>query len=35
LARIAASGSLLIARIFFAPLQPAMCWVAPLMPQAM
>ena len=26
---------MLIARIFFAPLQPAMCCVAPLMPQAM
>ena len=29
------SASELIARIFFAPLQPAMCCVAPLMPQAM
>ena len=27
---IGASGSVLIARIRFAPLQPAMCWVAPL-----
>ncbi|MGP0104628.1 hypothetical protein [Rhodoblastus sp.] len=35
LARIGASGSSLIARILFAPLQPAMCWVAPLIPQAM
>ena len=32
---IGASASELMARIFFAPLQPAMCWVAPLMPQAM
>jgi hypothetical protein len=33
--RIGASTSELIARIFFAPLQPAMCCVAPLMPHAM
>ena len=32
---IGASGSLLIARIRFADLQPTMCWIAPLMPQAM
>ena len=32
---IGASGSLLIARIRFAALQPTMCWIAPLMPQAM
>ena len=35
LARIGASGSVFTARILFAPLQPAMCWVAPLTPQAM
>lgn len=34
-ARIGASGSLLITSRRFAPRQPTMCWVAPLMPQAM
>jgi hypothetical protein len=32
---IGASASALIASSFFAPLQPAMCCVAPLMPQGM
>src|SRR6185503_16824695 len=34
-AMIGDSGSALIARIRFAALQPTMCWIAPLMPQAM
>ena len=34
LAKIGASASSLIARIFLAPFAPAMCWVALLMPQA-
>ena len=32
---IGASGSVLIARIALAALQPTMCWIAPLIPQAM
>jgi hypothetical protein len=28
------AGSVLIATIVFAPWQPAMCWIAPLIPQA-
>jgi len=32
---IGASRSVLMARIRFAPLAPAMCWVAPETPQGM
>jgi len=32
---IGASASVLIARIRFAARAPTMCWIAPLMPQAM
>jgi len=32
---IGESGSVLMARIRFAALQPTMCWIAPLMPHAM
>ena len=35
LVTIGASGSVLIARMAFALLQPAQCWMAPLMPQGM
>jgi hypothetical protein len=34
-AMIGDSASVLIARIRFADLQPTMCWIAPLIPQAM
>src|SRR5262245_24871178 len=34
-ATIGAFWSLLITRILFAPLQPTMCWIAPLTPHAM
>ena len=32
--RMGAPGSVLMATMCFAPAQPAMCWMAPLMPQA-
>ena len=35
LVTIGASGSVLIARIALALLQPAQCWMAPLMPHGM
>ena len=35
LVTIGASGSVLIARMFLALLQPAQCWIAPLMPHGM
>jgi hypothetical protein len=33
--KIGASGSLLMAMMFFEPFMPTMCWVAPEMPAAM
>jgi len=33
--KIGACGSLLMATIFWAPLMPTVCCIAPLMPQAM
>ena len=33
--RVGASGSVLMARMFFAEEQPAQCWMAPLIPQGM
>jgi len=33
--KIGASGSLLMATMFFEPFMPTMCWVAPEIPHAM